>query len=281
MFALLTKEKVKSCLRKCMEKVQTKSLQAAAREQRLEGLSEKLQALVPSITDQYTSFKVEGSYLNTNVRNMHAFQISLIDKVIDEFQEPIIVDVGDSSGTHQQYITGLYSEDKNIKCLSVSLDPKAVERIKKKGLEVVHARAEDLHKHNIYANIFICFEVLEHLTDPCRFLYELSSKTDAAYLIVTVPYLRNSRVGLHHIRAGHKNKVNAENTHILELSAEDWKLLANHAGWTVVEDRIYLQYPRKSVWRLAKSIWKKYDFEGFYGLVLKKDDSWSSRYADW
>ena len=264
-----------------MESVQIKSLEAAAREQRLEGLAKKLQTLVPDITNQYTSFKVEGRYLNTNVRNMHAFQMSLIDKVISEFQEPIIVDIGDSSGTHQQYIVGLYSESKNIKCLSVSLDPKAVERIKKKGLEVVHARAEDLHKHNIYANIFICFEVLEHLTGPCRFLYELSSKTDAAYLIVTVPYLRNSRVALHHIRAGHKNKVNAENTHILELSTKDWKLLVNHAGWTVVEDRIYLQYPRKSLWRLAKPVWKKYDYEGFYGLILKRDNTWSSRYTDW
>ena len=56
MFALLTKEKVKSCLRKYMELIQTKSLQAAAREQRLEGLAKKLQVLVPSISDQYTSF---------------------------------------------------------------------------------------------------------------------------------------------------------------------------------------------------------------------------------
>ena len=276
-----TKKKVKSCLRKYMELVQTKSLQAAAREQRFEELAKKLQVLVPDLTDQYTSFKVEGHYLNTNVRNMHAFQMSLIDKVISEFPEPVIVDIGDSSGTHQQYIVGLYSENKNIKCLSVSLDPKAVERIKKKELEVIHARAEDLHKHNIYANIYICFEVLEHLMDPCRFLYELSSKTDTAYLIVTVPYLRNSRVGLHHIRSGHKVEVNSENTHILELSAEDWKFLANHAGWSVVEESIYLQYPRKSVWRLAKPIWKKYDFEGFYGLILKKDNSWSSKYTDW
>lgn len=278
---MLINEKVKNRLRKCMELVQIKSLEAAAREQQLDELAKKLQALVPDLTDQYTSFKVKGRYLNTKVRNMHAFQISLIDEIINEFQGPIIVDIGDSSGTHLQYIAGLYSQNKNIKCLSVNLDPKAVDRIQKKGFEAIHTRAEDLHKRKIFANIFVCFEILEHLVDPCRFLYDLSSKTDATYFIVTVPYLKNSRVGLHHIRAGREDYVNAENTHILELSTEDWKLLAIHAGWTVVEDRIYLQYPKKSIWRLAKLIWKKYDFEGFYGLILKKDSTWSSRYADW
>lgn len=272
---------LKNCLIKCLEFLRTESLKSAVKEQKLDGLVKRLEELVPDLSDQYSSFKVKGVFLNTKVRNMHAFQMSLIDRVINEFEQAVIVDVGDSSGTHLEYITVLYSKDKDLKCLSVNLDIKAVERIKNKGFEAIHARAEDLHKHGVDADIFLCFEILEHMTDPCKFLYDLSSKTNAKYLIASVPYLKKSRVGLHHIRAGRKDKVNAENTHILELSPEDWKLVAKHGGWEVVEDKIYFQYPKWSVWRFTKPLWKKLDFEGFYGIILKRDDSWSSLYQDW
>ena len=269
---------LKNCLIKCLEFLRTESLKSAVKEQKLDGLVKRLEELVPDLSDQYSSFKVKGIFLNTKVRNMHAFQMSLIDRVINEFEQAVIVDVGDSSGTHLEYITALYSKDKDLKCLSVNLDIKAVERIKSKGFEAIHARAEDLHKHGVDADIFLCFEILEHMTDPCKFLYDLSSKTNAKYLIASVPYLKKSRVGLHHIRAGRKDKVNAENTHILELSPEDWKLVAKHGGWEVVEDEIYFQYPKWSVWRVEKPLWKKLDFEGFYGIVLERDDSCSSLY---
>lgn len=272
---------LKNCLIKCLEFLRTESLKSAVKEQKLDGLVKRLEELVPDLSDQYSSFKVKGVFLNTKVRNMHAFQMSLIDRVINEFEQAVIADVGDSSGTHLEYITVLYSKDKDLKCLSVNLDIKAVERIKNKGFEAIHARAEDLHKHGVDADIFLCFEILEHMTDPCKFLYDLSSKTNAKYLIASVPYLKKSRVGLHHIRAGRKDKVNAENTHILELSPEDWKLVAKHGGWEVVEDKIYFQYPKWSVWRFTKPLWKKLDFEGFYGIILKRDDSWSSLYQDW
>lgn len=272
---------LKNCLIKCLEFLRTESLKSAVKEQKLDGLVKRLEELVPDLSDQYSSFKVKGVFLNTKVRNMHAFQMSLIDRVINEFEQAVIADVGDSSGTHLEYITAFYSKDKNLKCLSVNLDIKAVERIKNKGFEAIHARAEDLHKHGVDADIFLCFEILEHMTDPCKFLYDLSSKTNAKYLIASVPYLKKSRVGLHHIRAGRKDKVNAENTHILELSPEDWKLVAKHGGWEVVEDKIYFQYPKWSVWRFTKPLWKKLDFEGFYEIVLERNDSWSSLYQDW
>ncbi len=272
---------LKNCLINCLEFLRAESLKSAVKEQKLDGLVKRLEELVSDLSDQYSSFKVKGIFLNTKVRNMHAFQMFLIDRVINEFEQAVIVDVGDSSGTHLEYITALYSKDKDLKCLSVNLDIKAVERIKNKGFEAIHARAEDLHKHGVDADIFLCFEILEHMTDPCKFLYDLSSKTNAKYLIASVPYLKKSRVGLHHIRAGRKDKVNAENTHILELSPEDWKLVARHAGWEVVEDKIYFQYPKRSVWRVEKPLWKKLDFEGFYGIVLERNDSWSSLYQDW
>ena len=117
--------------------------------------------------------------------------------------------------------------------------------------------------------------------NPCHFLHELSSKTNARYLIVTIPFLRKSRVCLNHIRTNSKDDVRAENTHIFELNPTDWKLLARHCGWGIAHEKIYIQYPKKGPFRMTKPLWQKYDFEGFYGLILKKDDTWPSRYLDW
>lgn len=258
-----------------------KSLVQAQKEQGIDSLAQKLKQIVPDITEQYSCFKVEGAYLETKVRAQHAFQISLVNKIINEFNNPTLVDIGDSSGTHLQYLTGLYQKNKTLRCLSVNLDVEAVKKIQSKGFEAVHARAENLEQYNINADIFLCFETLEHLMDPAHFLYELSEKTKASYLIITVPYVSQSRVGLYHLRNQRAENVYAENTHIFEFCPTDLKLLAQHTGWKVSDEQIYLQYPKYNIMRVTKPLWKKYDFEGFYGLILKRDNTWSKRYLDW
>lgn len=271
----------KGYLKKVFYSIMLSSLKSSAREQRLNGLILKLKQLVPDISDQYSTFKLDNAYLETKARNMHAFQVSLVNKVIGEFQKPIIVDIGDSAGTHLQYIIGLHSQNNNIKCLSVNLDSKAVEKIVKKGLKAINARAESLQDYDVNADVFLSFEILEHLTNPCQFLHQLSTRTEVKYLIFTVPYLRHSRVGLNHIRKGFPENRYAENTHIFELNPEDWKLIIRHSGWDIVDEQIYLQYPQRGLLRITKPFWSKFDFEGFYGLILKRDNTWSSRYLDW
>jgi len=272
---------VKQYLKTAYESMCRASLQKAAIEQGLGDLGVKLEKIVPDISNQYSTRKLDTNYLKIKVRNMHAFQISLVNKIIGEFNSPTIVDIGDSAGTHLQYIKGLHSKERDIKTLSVNLDPEAVNRIKAKGQKVLNARAEDLQSHHVSADIFLCFEILEHLTDPCRFLHKLSSGTDAKYLIVTVPFLRRSRVGLHHIKGARKDRITAENTHIFELCPAEWKLILKHSGWSIVDEKTYLQYPRRSFLRLLQPLWRRFDFEGFYGLILKRDDTWSSKYLDW
>jgi len=273
---------IKPFLRKFLQSVMKTSIGKASKEQGLKNLAEKLAEIVPDITNQYSTFKIDNPYTDVKTRNQHAFQISLVNEIIGELEKPTIVDIGDSAGTHLQYIMGLHSKNKKIQCLSVNLDAQAVEKIKQKGLEAVNARAEDLHKYNIDADIFLCFQTLEHLMNPCHFLHELSTKTNAKYMVITVPYLKNSRVGLHHIRRERDLKsVYAENTHIFELSPEDWKLLVKHSGWNIAQERIYLQYPQKGLLWLTNPVWKRFDFEGFYGMILTKDDTWSSRYMNW
>ena len=270
---------IKPFLREILQSVMKTSIEKASKEQGLKSLADKLTKIVPDITEQYSTFKVDNPYAEVKVRNQHTFQIVLANEVVSEFEKPTIVDIGDSAGTHLQYIMGLHPSQ--MQCLSVNLDAQAVEKIKQKGLEAVNARAEDLHKYNIDADIFLCFEMLEHLMNPCHFLHELSTKTNAKYLVITVPYLQNSRVGLHHIRGGVLRDVYAENTHIFELSPKDWKLLVRHSGWNVAQERIYLQYPKRGFLWITKALWRRFDFEGFYGMILTKDNTWSSKYMDW
>lgn len=264
-----------------MEAVFTISLKKAAKENGLEELSRQCEKIVPDIENQYSTFTVDSEFRNIKARNQHAFQISFVGEIIEEFENPTIVDIGDSAGTHLQYIKGLYSSKKDIKCLSVNLDGGAVKRIKKKGFDAILAKAEDLSNYNIMADIFICFQTLEHLMNPCEFLHQLSQKSDAKYLIITVPYNKCSRVGLHHIRNEQETNVFAENTHIFELNLEDWKLVFKHCGWDILKEKIYRQYPMSGFLAITKYFWRKFDFEGFYGVILKKDDRWSSRYMDW
>lgn len=257
------------------------AIKSAIREQGLNELFTTLSNIVPDISQQYSSFALDTTYLNIKVRALHAFQMSLTNKVIEQLENPVIVDIGDSAGTHLQYLLGLYSDKKRIKCLSVNLDEQAVERIRLKGLDAVHGKAEDIKLYDINANVFLCFEMLEHLMNPCVFLHELSTKTKTKYLILTVPYLKRSRVGLHHIKGARRDVVNAENTHIFELCPEDWKLIVQHSGWKILQERIYLQYPIHGLFRITQPLWKRFDFEGFYGLVLQRDDTWSVKYSDW
>jgi len=267
------------------ELMRTRSIRAAVREQRLLPIYHQLTEIVPDITHQYTSFDLDTEYLETKVRAQHAFQITLVNEAmqsIDSSPEDAttIVDIGDSAGTHLQYIKGLH-QDNNIRSLSIDVDDEAVRRIKKKGLEAICARAEDLASLSVEADIFQSFQMLEHLINPVDFLHSLS-RTDCKAFVVTVPYLRRSRVGLHHIRQNQRRNVSPEEAHIFELSPEDWRLVFKHSGWAIQADRVYLQYPRKSPLRfLLKKYWKWCDYEGFYGAILTPDKSWSSLYDGW
>lgn len=273
---------MKKFMRYLLEPVMFFSLRKAARQQKLNALRDRLEEIVPDISEQYSAFRIDSDYLRLKVRNMHAFQVSLLADILKNKEGFLIADIGDSSGTHLQYINAIYGKDREIRTLSINLDQKAIEKIRQKGLDALNMRGEDLCNNNIRPDIVLCFETLEHLTDPLRFLYDLSVKMDVCFMVITVPYLSKSRVGLHHIRNTlQTTEVCAENTHIFELCPDDWRLLFQHSGWGVVREKIYWQYPQKSIFYFTKYLWRKLDFEGFYGVVLKKNNFWSSKYRDW
>lgn len=280
---------IRKMIRAFIEKLLIVSLQTANRQRGESDLKKKLIRLVPDITHQYSTFSIpsQNQYLVENVRCQHAFQMSLTMKAIGLISkvegEPIqIVDIGDSAGTHVLYLEGLARDAGfHIEALSVNLDPESIKKIESKGLKAVQCRAEELHRLGVHPDLFLSYEMLEHLFDPIGFLHTIAENTTCEYFLITVPYVYRSRIGLHQIRAGHNGPIYAENTHIFELCPEDWDLLFAFSGWDVLLRDRYTQYPGNGLLRLTKALWRKVDFDGFYGVVLKKNLEKSKQYKDW
>ena len=275
-----------------VRKLFVRSLLKSNRNRGEAALKQRLMEIVPDISRQYTTFCVDSddTYLTEKVRTQHAFQIGLALKAIHMFigasenRRVNIIDIGDSSGTHLRYLNELAKEhDIEIMSMSVNLDPEAVRKISGYGLPVVQCRAEEIHlvKGGIEADIFLSYEMLEHLFDPINFLHSIACDSTCSYFVITVPYLKRSRVGLHHIRQGSTGNVCAENTHIFELCPEDWDLIYEFSGWEVLLRDCYTQYPERGFLHMMKYFWRRTDFDGFYGVILKRNHEKAKQYKNW
>jgi hypothetical protein len=271
--------------------VLTRALVSGNRERGEDVLKSELVRIVPDISRQYTTFTIppDDVYLHENFRALHAFQVSLALDAIARWrashpgQSPMLVDIGDSAGTHLTYLkTLLDRQGVQARTLSVNLDPVAVEKIRARGLEAIQCRAEALAKVPGVprADVFLLYETLEHLLDPISFLHSMAG-TECRYMVITVPYVQRSRVALEHLRRGTREPVSAEDTHIFELSPSDWNLVFQFAGWRLVASDTYVQYPRRGVLSLARFVLRTYTFEGFYGVILERDPQRADQYLSW
>lgn len=249
------------------------SIRRASKEQKLVELVTQLRSFVPNVTHQYTTHNIDSSYLENKVRALHALQVHIASYAIDQLDTSrvTIVDIGDSAGTHLEYLSKLYPN--KINPYSVNRDPIAVKKIAKKGIKAINGRAEDLSSHpdfnELSIEILLLFETLEHLFDPIGFLDTIHS-AECKYFAITIPYVKKSRVGFSQIRnKNDQRKITPENTHIFELSPDDWEIIFKFTGWEVVYRKIYRQYPAWSRVFFLNYLWRVFDFEGFYGVVLK------------
>ncbi len=276
---------LKNYLRTAIERAQIRSMRAAFREQNALDLMERLSGIKSDLRDQYSLFKVDTEFLRLKIRGQHAFQIRLALQAVDLLRgrdSLFIVDIGDSSGVHTMYLKSIIAGDihfrQEARFLSVNLDPAAVDRIRNNGLDALLCDAQDLvERHRINPDLYLCYETLEHLNDPISFLDGISQNPGDGLFVLTVPYLRRSRIGLHQLRNKRGGPFHPENVHIYELSPQDWKLLFYHAGWETVAEKIYRQYPLGTFWRIMKPVWKRFDFEGFYGAILRRNRSWADQ----
>ena len=266
------------------KKLLTASLKMVRWQQKLNKYVKVTELIVPDLSNQNTKKKKYTNFLVNKLRNQHAFQIRFVSKIINTLDfEPSVLDIGDSSGNHLLYLSHLC----NLKSISsCDIDPVAIEKLKKKDIKYYNCRADKLFKnYNLSENIYLSFEMVEHLHNPTEFFRQISiNGGDFTYFIITVPYRYQSQVGLKHIR--HKNRHDrhqAADVHIFELSPDDWKRLASHAGLRAVKDEIYYQYPRHIpfISRFLKYYWSKGDFEGFYAVAFVRDNTYSKLYESW
>ena len=264
------------------------SLLKAAKEQELLVTLERLRFVVPDISNQESREVPDfNDYWEMKRRLLHAYQVKTMARLLDALNNGHIrvVDIGDSAGTHCLYFKQVFKDTHEVSTLSINLDPRAIEKIRMRGLPALLKRAEEISPEDLggEVDVFTSFEMVEHLHNPALFLRRLASSSTGRQLFITVPFLRKSRVGMHHIRNDIAKDVFAEDVHVFELSPSDWTLLFLHAGWKVVNQGICYQYPRRLpiVSEVLKAYWRIFDFEGFWGAVLERDDSWSKLYQDW
>jgi len=132
----------------------------------------------------------------------------------------------------------------------VNLDPVAVQKVRDRGQEAILSPAEELDPTADAVDLYASFETLEHFSDPLRFLHRLAVDGHADTMVFTVPYRRASRFGgweLDVPEAELPEEMSPEDVHIFELSPRDWSRLARLAGWRVVHQSIYRQYPQRGV----------------------------------
>lgn len=271
---------------KLYERIGSWSIGKAQRQNGLEGLVERLRTIVPDISHQEESEKtVFNDYVELKRRTLQAFQCRMMLRALDGIGQDnvtTVVDIGDSAGTHMLYLNDL-SSDRQVETISVNLDPRAIEKIKAKGLNAILCRAEDLDLGDRKIDLFTSFEMIEHLHNPAIFFHRLALRSPCETILVTVPYRKTSRVGLYSVRYNSGKKIFAEDEHIFELSPEDWSLLFLHSGWKVRSSEIYYQYPSglPVISLVLRSFWRHIDFEGFWGAILDKDMTISECYQDW
>lgn len=268
-----------------IERVGTISIKSALKENKYVDLFDKLKKIKPDLSEQYSRMTKYNDYWELKIRSAQAFQCDLMLKALESFGEGkiTVVDIGDSAGTHMLYLKELTRKRRQIRTISVNLDERAIDKIKALGMEAIHCRAEDLDLGEDKVDLFVSFEMAEHLHNPSIFFHRLAKKSPCQKMIMTVPYLKKSRVGLHNLRLGKKEKIYAEDEHIFELSPEDWALILIHSGWKIIFSKIYFQYPLKVpiLKGILSRFWEKIDYEGFWGVILEKDLSFSDLYMDW
>jgi len=260
-------------IKKYYDRFRTWSIQKAIVNQGLIARYNQIARLNIDVANQYTSTDSTTEYIKTKILGLHSFQMMLFAQFINGQKEDKwkVFDLGDSSGNHLLYIKNLF-KDYTFNTISINIDREAIKRICQKDLNTICCSIEEFTKIERVKKeetIILMFETLEHLENPIEVLKGIKQNIQPEVLILTVPFVRKSRVGLHHLRNNLRTskEANQENTHIFELSPEDWMLLFKLAGFEVEKAFIYYQYPK---WNLPlRYYWEKFDFEGFFGIILK------------
>ncbi len=249
---------------------------------KLKDLWETSTHLIPDFQNHFT-LPVSDMEIESRIRLLvvgEAYFIhDEIERVLKHQGTCSYADVGDSDGSVRQ-ILRQYFEGTRLQSVGINLQRSAVDKMNKSGLEAICADALSLGEQGITYDIVSAFETLEHLPDPIGFLTSVKKITHTK-LILSVPFIRRSRVGLAYTSSTwpEDKTPTIENTHIFELSPADWRKIFLHTGWNIEREWTLLMYhPRRAARVLLQPYWRRVSFEGFWFVALSKDDTFTSRY---
>ncbi|MBU0543744.1 MAG: class I SAM-dependent methyltransferase, partial [Proteobacteria bacterium] len=194
-------------------------------------------------------------------------------------QKKTYLDVGDTDGSVRLLFEKKYPE-LSLESLGINLQKQAVDNILKRGLKAECIDAMDLYKRGRAYNIVSVFETLEHLPNPIGFLENIHPIVKER-LIISVPLIVNSRVGLRYLsQKWPKLQVpTIANNHIFELSPKDLTKIFWHTGWEVEDQWEVQTFPKHGPLRwLMQFAWRRISFEGWYFVSLLKNDKFASQY---
>lgn len=238
----------------------------------------------PSFKEHF-SLPIDDAEAEARIRFLVAAECVFIEKeialVLASRQMCSFADIGDSDGSVRIIMEEVFGKAR-LETVGINLQPSVVERMKEKGLNAICEDAIAVGNRGTRYNVVSLFETMEHLPDPIGFLQKIAPVVEDR-LVLSVPYVRSSRVGLYHLQLNRFwNKdlpIIIENVHFFELSPNDWKKIFLHSGWRVEREVIFKQFPESGPLKWMLTLyWRYVSFEGFYFVSLVKDTTQSSRY---
>lgn len=236
----------------------------------------------PSFRDHFAK-PVDDADTEARIRFLVAAECAFVEEeiaaVLAKNQRCTYADIGDSDGSVRVVMHEIFGRDR-LATMGINLQPSVVKRMQDMGLEAICEDAVEVGRRGVRYNVVSVFETLEHLPDPIGFLKAIGAVVEDR-LVLSVPYVRRSRVGLQYLSkswpAG--DVATIENVHMFELCPADLRKIFQHAGWRVDREAVFKQFPAWSPSGVLLSIyWRLTSFEGFYFASLVKDDTHASRY---
>lgn len=233
--------------------------------------------ILPNLENHFTGAILENEAL-LRVRHLLCGEACFLDGTIRELfpseKRCSYLDIGDSDGS-VRLILNKIMDGFQISSLGINLQTKAVENIRRIGLDAECVDAMEIGKRGEKYDIVSLFETLEHLPNPIGFLESIHDIVGER-LIISVPLISTSRVGMQYLsKKWPKDEIpTIENTHIFELSPMDWEKIFIHTGWKIKSKWQLRQFPKRGLLKfIMKYAWRKISFEGFWFVALSKDES--------
>jgi 2-polyprenyl-3-methyl-5-hydroxy-6-metoxy-1,4-benzoquinol methylase len=234
----------------------------------------------PDFYDHFTN-PVDDKETEARIRHLVVNEALFVKEILDviSLKKISYADIGDSDGSVRILLSDYFSSEQ-LETTGINLQIKAVEKIRKLGLNAICADAMDLGEQNIKYDIVSLFETLEHLKDPIGFLTKIHPIVKNK-LIISVPYAMNSKIRLQYLEQNWPSdkKATIENQHIFELAPTDWGKIFKFTGWKISHQKVVKPFPNFSLYRLLlQPYWRYISYDGFWFVALEKDDTYSSKY---